>query len=235
MGFDKWQDAVEAAVQSNQLQVKGEIGGGQLVQFTDASGAQMNMVSAEPFMVFAGFSGISRAYGDVKMLNDVLAACEVFDTSGMTLGTVYANLSQGPLLKEAGPQEFQALSFTVLGLSAQAYATSVDFENATSLVPGTLESRSAEGAERDAAVNFSGLVIESEYRTNLLTNQRFIHVTLDGDFPFDLCLPETALAELPKQGNVLAGTGVLTASILAFSGGGCGSSGGCGCGSGGCC
>lgn len=37
LGFDRWQDAVEAAIATNELVVAGEIRGGQLIQFADAS------------------------------------------------------------------------------------------------------------------------------------------------------------------------------------------------------
>lgn len=41
LGFERWQDAVEAAIASNQLEVVGEVRGGQLIQYSDASGAQL--------------------------------------------------------------------------------------------------------------------------------------------------------------------------------------------------
>ena len=43
LNFERWQDAVEAAIASDRLAVTGEVRGGQLIQFTDPSGAQLNI------------------------------------------------------------------------------------------------------------------------------------------------------------------------------------------------
>ena len=45
MKFDKWQDAVEAAISTNKLSVTGEVRGGQLIQYADSSGAQINILA----------------------------------------------------------------------------------------------------------------------------------------------------------------------------------------------
>ena len=101
----------------------------------------------------------------------------------------------------------------------------------------------SEGAERvaagaaaapDAAAKFSARVLESEYRTNTLTGERFIHVSVDGAFPFDIVMPDNG-AELPERNSVLAGTAVLAGQVAMAAGcgggGGCGGNGGsCGCG-----
>ena len=80
----------------------------------------------------------------------------------------------------------------------------------------------------DASAEFSGRVLEAEYRTSALTGQRFIHVSVDAAFPFDVCLPD---GELPQRDSVIAGTAVMAGSIPTASGGGCGGCGGsCGCG-----
>ena len=74
--------------------------------------------------------------------------------------------------------------------------------------------------------------MESEWRTNELTGEKFAHLVMDGLFPFDLCLPAGG-DELPAKDSIVAGTALLTASIEMPSGG-CGDGAGCGCGSGGC-
>ncbi|WKD59121.1 hypothetical protein [Corynebacterium caspium] len=240
MNFERWQDAVEAAIATEQLQVKGEVRGGQLVQFTDASGAQINILAVEPFATFAGFSSVSRAFADVTMLNDVLALCEISDAAGNEIAAVTANLSQGPLLVDEGRLEFQPISFTALGMDIQLYSDAVSYENATGGVLGMAFSESAQlvdigsGAkELNASLDFSAQVLEAEYRRNALTGCRFIHATVDGLFPFDVCIPDTISAELPAPGSVIVGRAVLAANLLAYSGGG-GCGGSCACGSGGC-
>ena len=61
MKFDKWQDAVEAAISTNKLSVTGEVRGGQLIQYADSSGAQINILAVEPFATYA-FYNISLFY-----------------------------------------------------------------------------------------------------------------------------------------------------------------------------
>ena len=85
LGFDRWQDAVEAAIATNQLVVAGEIRGGQLIQFTDASGAQINILAVEPFATFAGFESVTQTFAHVSMVNDVLALCEIVTPDGTVL------------------------------------------------------------------------------------------------------------------------------------------------------
>ena len=238
LGFDRWQDAVEAAIATNQLVVTGEIRGGQLIQFTDASGAQINILAVEPFATFAGFESVTQTFAHVSMVNDVLALCEIVTPDGTVLSSVTCNLAQGPLLVDAPTQTWQQVGITALGLDTTAYESADAYQAASGQTVGEIVSEGAQlvttgsgAAAPDASVFFSARVLESEYRHNQLTGQRFIHATVDGAFPFDLCLDDAA--ELPARDSVVAGTALLTASVLSpmSTGGGCGGCGGsCGCG-----
>ncbi|MCZ9308491.1 hypothetical protein ACUY3K_09175 [Corynebacterium uberis] len=236
LDFPRWQDAVEAAIASNRLQVAGEVRGGQLIQFADRSGAQIHILAVEPYATYAGFESITQTYAHVEMLTDVLALCEIIDPFGAEITTITCNLAQGPLLADQPRQDYQPLAVTALAMQTTIYPSAEDFENRTGEVLGVLISEGAQtvaagtGAHTpDASAQFSARVLDAEYRTNELTGQRFIHATVDGPFPFDVCLPDSP--ELPARDQVIAGTALLTAAIKAPVGGGCGGCGGsCGCG-----
>lgn len=236
LGFDRWQDAVEAAIATNQLSVIGEIRGGQLVQYSDASGANINILAVEPFATYAGFDAVTQTFGNVTMVNDVLALCEILDGHGKIMVGVALNLAQGPLLAELDTQEWQQLGVTALVSDFQVHADVEAFTAATGEEPGALNSEGARiitsgdgSAIPDASATFSARVLDSEYRHNQLTGQRFIHATVDGAFPFDVCLPDNP--ELPARDSVIVGSAIMTAQVLSPVGGGCGGCGGsCGCG-----
>lgn len=239
LGFDRWQDAVEAAIATNQLTVTGEIRGGQLVQFDDASGAQIHILAVEPFAAYAGFESVTQTFAHVSMINEILAYCEIVDPLGNALSTVTCNLAQGPLLVDQPTQQWQQIGVTALALEATHHDSPEAYQATTGEAPGTLVSEGAQviasgsgAAVPDASVTFSARVLEAEYRHNQLTGQRFIHATVDGAFPFDVCLPDGP--EVPAKNSVVAGSAVLTASVLTPIGGCGGGGGGCGCGSGGC-
>src|SRR5699024_2942687 len=92
--FEHWQDVVEAAIATNQLTVTGEIRGGQLIQFADASGAQLNILAFEPFSTYIGFDGITQAFAHVSMVNDVLSYMNIITPTGDTIAEITANLAQ---------------------------------------------------------------------------------------------------------------------------------------------
>lgn len=235
LGFGRWQDAVEAAIASNRLAVTGEVRGGQLIQYTDPSGAQLNILAVEPFATFAGFDAVTRTFAHITPVNDVVALADIVDPRGGAIASVTLNLAQEPLLVDGSALQWQELSLTALAISQQRYDSVDEFFAANpGDVLGTVESEGASivqsGAARtpDAGATFSGRVLDAEYRTSELTGQRFIHATIDAAFPFDLCLPD---GELPLRDSVMAGTAVLTGSIPTPTGGGCGGCGGsCGCG-----
>lgn len=237
--FDKWQEAVEAAIASNRLAVTGEVRGGQLIQFSDPSGAQLNILAVEPFATYIGFDSVTQAFAHVSMVNDVLAYLDVIDPFGTSLAHVTANLAQGPLLADEETQQWQQVGLTAMGLAVESYQSAEAYESEHGTYPAAVESDGAEivdsgsGAQAPTpAVRFAARVVESHWRTTELTDEKFIHLVMDGAFPFDLCLPAD-YGELPEPGAVLAGTAMLTAAV-ALPTGGCGSGGGCSCGSGGC-
>ncbi|WP_080794596.1 hypothetical protein [Corynebacterium pacaense] len=239
MEFNRWQDAVEAAIASERLEVAGEVRGGQLIQFSDDSGAQINILAVEPFATFAGFTSSTVAYAHVSMVNDVLALCDIIDPFGNRVTSVTVNLAQGPLLVDEPEQRWQQLAVTALGVDVRVHDTAEDYiRNGGEVVgmlvsDGALQVESGNGASvPDASAEFSARVLESSYRINALTGQRFIHCSVDGYFAFDVCLPDAP--ELPARDSVLSGKVMLTGSLIPVvasgcGGGGCGS-GGCGCG-----
>ena len=238
--FEQWQDVVEAAIATNQLTVTGEIRGGQLIQFADASGAQLNILAVEPFSTYIGFEGITQAFAHVSMVNDVLSYMNIITPTGDTISEITANLAKGPLLAEVEEQQWQQVGITAMGLAVQSYESTDAFEESEGVFPALFESEGAEivnsgngAAAPTPGARFAARVLESGWRHNQLSGKRFIHVVLDGAFPFDLCLPES-FGDLPAKDSVLAGTALMTASVLTPMSGGCGSGGGCACGSGGC-
>ena len=209
--------------------------GGQLIQYADPSGAQLNILAVEPFATFAGFDSVTRAYAHVTPINDVVALADVVDPRGNAMASLTVNLAQGPLLVDEPTLQWQELSVTALALSVENY-TSTDAYLALhpGAVVGTVTSPGAEAlasgaaSTPDAQAEFSGRVLDAEYRTSELTGQRFIHVAVDAAFPFDVCLPD---GDLPSRDSVIAGTAVMAGSIPTPTGGGCGGCGGsCGCG-----
>ncbi|MBI9000646.1 hypothetical protein M0E87_05340 [Corynebacterium sp. CCM 9185] len=236
--YDRWQDAVEAAIASGQLSVTGEVRGGQLIQFTDPSGACINILAVEPFATWAGFESTTDALGHVTMLTDVLAFCDVVTGDGEQVASVTANLAQGPLLVDENAQQWQQLAITALAVDTMVYPSADDFTTQKGGEIGMLVSHGAavvlagDGSRApDAGATLTAEVRSAEYRTTALSGQRFIHCDIEAPFPMDLCLPDSP--ELPAPGSVVAGTVMLTAAVKMPAG--CGSgSGGCGCGSGGC-
>ena len=114
MKFDKWQDAVEAAISTNKLSVTGEVRGGQLIQYADSSGAQINILAVEPFATYAGFDSVAMSFAHVTMLNDVLALCDIIDYNGQAVTSLTCNLAQGPLLVDEPEQRWQQVAITAL-------------------------------------------------------------------------------------------------------------------------
>lgn len=242
MGFPRWQDAVEAAIASNQLAVTGEVRGGQLIQFTDSSGAQLNILGVEPFSTYAGFDSVTRAQAHITMLNDVVALAEVVDPAGEIITTLTVNLAQGPLLVDEPTLPWQEVGVTALAVDAQVHDSVEAYQAATGKDLGVILSPSAQAVASgsasapDAGAEFSARVLVATVRTNAVTGQRFIHATVDAAFLFDVCLPvpEGAASEdivVPQRGQVIAGNAVMVAAVAAPTGGGCGGCGGsCGCG-----
>lgn len=236
MNFPQWQDAVEAAIATDQLTVTGEVRGGQLIQYSDASGAQINILAVEPFATFAGFASITKCFAHVSMIDDVLALCQVIDYNDQEVALLTLNLAQGPLLIDEPEQRWQELGVTALAFDVTTYPSVQAYEEARNEVVGTFKSAGAQvimdgdgSTVPDAGAKFSARVLSAGVRTNNLTGQEFVHVTVDGGFPYDVCMPLSA--GVPDRGSVIEGQAVMTGFIAAPAGGGCG---GGGCGSGGC-
>ncbi|WP_342320147.1 hypothetical protein [Corynebacterium mayonis] len=234
LGFEKWQDAVEAAISTDRLGVVGEVRGGQLIQYADPSGAQLNILAVEPFATFAGFDAMTRTYAHVSMLNDVVALAEIVDPHGNIISSVTLNLAQGPLLVDEPTLAWQELAVAALAIDVRRFGSVEEFHANSDSILGEVRSPGAEAVNASAATSpdaraeFSARVLEAEYRTSELTGERFIHASVDGAFPFVVCLPD---GELPQRNSVIEGQAVLAGSIPTPTGGGCGGCGGsCGCG-----
>ncbi|MCS4489167.1 hypothetical protein N7326_01300 [Corynebacterium sp. ES2794-CONJ1] len=238
LNYEHWQDAVEAAIATNNLSVTGEVRGGQLIQYADPSGAQINILAVEPFATFAGFEAETTNFGHIAMINDVLALVEVVDCHGAPITTLTVNLAQGPLLVDESQQRWQQVGITAL-VDEHTLVIHPDeqrYRDASGRESGYIESPGAEvinagsaASAPTAAVKFSARVLQAEYRRNALNGQQFIHCTIDASIALDLCMPYQT--ELPVKGSVITGEALLVGSVVAPQG--C-SSGGCGCGSGGC-
>src|SRR5699024_8199014 len=146
MGFDfeHWQDVVEAAIATNQLTVTGEIRGGQLIEFADASGAQLNILAVKPFSTYIDFDGINQDSAHVSMVNDVLSYMNIITPTGDTSAEITANLAQGPLLAEVEVQQWQQVGITAMGLAVQSYESAAAFEEKEGVYPALFESEGAE-------------------------------------------------------------------------------------------
>ncbi|WP_026162177.1 hypothetical protein [Corynebacterium ulceribovis] len=239
LNYSRWQDAAQAAIATNDLFVDGELRGGQLVRWQDpASGARIHMLGVEPFATWVGFEGTREATAHIDMLDDVLALIDVVEADGMKVGTVTANLAQGPLLVEDGMQEFQQVAITALAIDAKLYDSETTYRAEHDAAPRILISEGAlvvvnpsGSAKPDSAARIAGTVTGVEKRTNGLTGQAFWHVIVDSPIPVDLCLP-IDFPE-PAVGNVISGRFSLTATVLEPVGASCGT-GGCGSCGGGC-
>ena len=169
LNFDKWQDAVEAAIATDRLSVVGEVRGGQLIQYTDPSGAQLNILAVEPFATFAGFESVTRTYAHITPLNDVVALADVVDPRGNAIASLTVNLAQEPLLVDDPGLEWQELSVTALGLAVDSYeSTEAYLALHPGAVVGALTSAGADAVASgsattpDASAEFSGRVLEAD-------------------------------------------------------------------------
>ncbi|MDU0477885.1 hypothetical protein QVA66_01375 [Staphylococcus chromogenes] len=235
MNFSRWQDAVEAAIASEKLEVTGEVRGGQLIDFVDDSGAMMTILAAEPFTTFSGFAGASSVDAHVSMINDVLALSDIVNDEGYHVASVVSTLAQGPLLVDEPTQQWQQL-----GLSALAVDVNVVTDGAEDAI-GSFTSQGAEIVTAGSAASPDATFVATlqldtvETRTNATTGDTFVHATTHSPFALDVLLPGSLASCV--AGDVVSGSFLLAGRIIppAGCGGddGCGS-GGCGCGSGGC-
>lgn len=244
LGFDTWQEAIEAAIASDNLSVFGEVRGGQLVRFEDPSGAQLYILGVEPFSTYAGFAGSSRLTGHVSAVNDVLALVDVIDdvptspTYEKTLTTLTCNLAQGPMVVDEPTLTFETVAITALALSVQVDGDEQAYVDRTGTHPGRFyfagaapitQPGESSGAP-DASAELSGVVTNAETRVNTLTGDEYWVVRLRGPVPMDVALPAD-VEPAPEPGTVVSGVFMLVGEILPPAG--C-SDDGYGCGTGGC-
>ncbi|MDO4908463.1 MAG: hypothetical protein Q3962_01250 [Corynebacterium sp.] len=114
MDYPSWQEAVDAAIASNRLAVVGELGAGQLVQFRDPSGAQIIIVAAEPYAVFAGFfptGNLQAVTAHIHMIDRIRGRLDILDGQGNVIDSIEANIAQGPLLAD---EKYQQVYLTLL-------------------------------------------------------------------------------------------------------------------------
>lgn len=239
MNFERWQDAVEAAISSEKLEVTGVVRGGQLIDFVDDSGAAMTLLAAEPFVAFSGFAGTSHVDAHVSMINEVLALCDLVNDEGYHVASVVCTLSQGPLLVDEPTQQWQLLNLAALATDFTKVEPSRpgnEHEPGTYVSPGA-DIVSKGSAQTPDATFTATLKLDAVAETqNTTTGDRFVHATVSAPFALDVCLPANDLQLQP--GDIITGSFLLSGRILPPAGcgdgdGGCGS-GGCGCGSGGC-
>lgn len=246
-GFERWQEAVEAAIATDRLSVFGEVRGGQLVRYDDPSGAQLYVLGVEPFNTYAGFTGDRRVTAHVSSVDDVLALIDITDdvpgspTYEDTVVSLTCNLAQGPMLVEAGTQSFEQVALTGLALQARVDGTPEKFSARTGHAPGTVKFPGAEPVlnpgsgtrSADATAEISAKIISADKRSNALTGQEFWHVTIGGLVPMDLTLPSDVEGAVPAPGAIVSGSFHVVGEIIPPAGCG-GDSGGCGSGSCGC-
>lgn len=220
LAHNSWQEAVEAAINTDRLAVIGEVRGGQLIQFTDPSGSQITILGVEPYATFASFSAETQANAHLFMVDDVVCFADIIDDDGNHLGSATMNLAQGPLLVDEPTQSWQPLGITALALDV--HPTKDPKGTVDSPGAGLINANSGE-ASPDAAATVSLRLLDPEVRTAALTGQRFLHARVEVPFPIEVCLPAPDEgAELP---TAIEGRVLLTAQIAAppsCGGGGCG-------------
>ena len=229
-----WPKTVEAAINSGTLAVVGETNGGQLVQFNDPSGARISILTSEPYAVFSGFTGSTVVTAHVTMVNDVLALLDVVNDAGFHITSLTVNLAQGPILVDSEPLQFEGVELTAMSIDATV-SPATDVQPRLHSAGAELIDAGSGAAVPDASASLTTPVVRADYRTTELTGQRFIHAVVHEPLPMDICLPDGPT--LPKKGDVISGTVMLTGSVALPASGGCGGGcggGGCGCGGGSC-
>lgn len=85
LAYPQWQDALEAAYASGELSVIGEVSGGQILQYADASGATLTILAAPPYGSFVGLhpAGQLSTTGHVTMVNDLIGIVDIVADSPM--------------------------------------------------------------------------------------------------------------------------------------------------------
>lgn len=248
LGFNSFQDAIQAAIATEHLSVIGEVRGGQLVRFEDPSGARLHILGVEPFSTFPGFNGTTTVTAHVSSIDDVLALIEIVgddpsqDTFDKVIHTASCALAQGPLLVDEGTQTFEHVSLSALASSFTIDADAAAFAERTgktaniqNFVGADAVVGNATGSKSPSAeIELAGVVNSSVKKINELTGQKYWMVHLALPVPMDVLVPGMPDQEPPQPGMVVSGSFVLTGDVIAPSGCGDSCGGSCSCGSGGC-
>lgn len=255
--FPQWQEALEAAYASGNLMVVGEVEGGQVLQYTDASGAGLTILAAPPFGSFAGFADPNeyrRTSGHVSMIDSIIGVIDIVEDSPMLqvtaqsapiIHSLTATVAQGPMIADQEPLEYQPISVSALATNLRIYPDSSEFAKSGGLKIGTIESKGladmnsgASAPHAQATINVE--VSEATTLTNELTGQDFLALTVRQLFEFTILVP----VDHPDLGGAessLQGPGAIVSGDVQFAvhinnpsacgsgSGGCGSS-DCGCG-----
>ncbi|KAB1503760.1 hypothetical protein F7230_01195 [Corynebacterium sp. 320] len=256
LAFPRWQDALETAYSSGQLFVSGEVRGGQVLQYDDASGARLVVMAVEPFGTFASYFGGVSTSAHVSMVDDIIGVIDVVDdspalqTSGQqapVVASVAATIAQGPMLSDEPPLEYQQVQVSALATSVEVF-TDPSMLTAAGITgtPGTIEATGLTDLNSGSTSPHASasIVVETSAvgrRTNQLTGQQFWACSVHAPFDFTLLIPadvaDIASLAIDDAGAprslIIAGQVQFTATVVDAPGcggsGGCGS-GGCGCG-----
>ena len=255
LNYPRWQDALEAAYGTGKLFVSGEVRGGQVLQYSDPSGAQLVVLAVEPFGTFASYTGGGTAAGHLSMVNDIIGVIDVVDDSpalqvsaqqAPTIGEITATIVQGPMLADGEPLEYQPLQISALATDVEVFTdpkmlAAAGFDQAAGSVYSTgLQELNSGAVAPHAGGNIVVKATAVSRYTNTLSGQQFWACTVHEPFEFTVLIPadgpDLAAAAVDTSGRpqpvYLAGTVQFTASVVSALG--CGGGSACGCGSGGC-
>ena len=184
------------------------------------------------------------------MVNDVIGVIDIvsdspaLQTAGQdapVLASVTATVCQGPLIVDAGDQQYQQISLAALASDVTVSQVAPDVSAASALPVGSVEPTGLRDLNSGAAAPHAGSRIcvaadSVEARTSHLTGQKFYVATVRNPFEFSLALPASALDTLDTGASAapiyVTGTVQFSGSIqdpAGCSGDSCGC-GDCGCG-----
>lgn len=255
LDFPKWQDALEAAYASGRLNVSGEVRDGQVLQYDDPAGSRLVVLAVPPYGSFASYSGGVEASSHISMINDIVGVLDIVEDNPMLqvsgqqapiISSLTATVTQGPMLADGEPLEYQPVQVTALATNVQVYANATEYAKAGGEKVGLVDSQGLKDMNSGAVTPHAGATIAVEAmsfvkKSTELTGQEFWACTVRAPFDFTVVVPAeqfdmataTMEASALPAGAVIAGTVQFTASAVdpasCSSGGGCGS-GACGCG-----
>lgn len=130
VGFcaERWQDALESAYAAGALSVIGEVRDGQLLCAQDDSGAQLVVLTAEPYGSYAGFSQGAPAVAHISMADDVIGVLDLVEDSpelqragqrAPVVASLNATVAQGALVAEGPALSYQPIALAALAAGVQ--------------------------------------------------------------------------------------------------------------------